>query len=172
MSAILGSLLGFASSFLPPILEHFKKKEEHKQKLEEHKLNMDAMDLKHRHQMQLVKLQSEVDISKSVQTLKELEAQGDIEQIKQIYTHDTTLSEKNQSGFVSALSASVRPIVTYIFFFMFLIVKSVGLYLAYKNNLPIDQIVAVVWNDETNAIFAAIISFWFGQRAIQKFSKK
>lgn len=172
MSAILGSLLGFTSSFLPSIFEHFKRREEHKQKIEEHRMNLDAMEIKHGHQLQLVKLQGEVDLSKSVQTLKELESQGDIEQVRQIYTHDSQLSEKNQSPFIAALSASVRPIVTYIFFLMFLAVKGVGLYLAYQNNLPIDQVVAVVWNDETNAIFAAIISFWFGQRAIQKFSKK
>jgi hypothetical protein len=29
-----------------------------------------------------------------------------------------------------------------------------------------------VWDDETQAIFAAIISFWFGSRAIEKGRKK
>ena len=172
MSAILGSLLGFASSFLPPILDHFKKKEEHKQKSEEHRLNLDAMEVSHRHKMELLKLQSQVDITKSAQAIRELEAEGDLEQTKQIYAHDTILNEKNQSGFVSALSASVRPVVTYVFFLTFLVVKGVGLYLAYKNNVPVDQMINIVWNDETNAIFAAIISFWFGQRAMQKFIRK
>lgn len=172
MSAILGSLLGFASSFLPPILDHFKKKEEHKQKAEQHRMTIEEMEVLQRHKLEVMKLQNQVDLSKSVQAIKELELQGDLEQTRQIYQHDTQLSAKNESPFVAGLSASVRPVVTYVFFLLFLCVKSVGLYLAYKANLPIDQIINVIWNDETNAIFSAIICFWFGQRAVQKFSKK
>ena len=172
MSAILGSLLGFASSLLPNVVDFFQKKEERKQKNEEHRLNLEAMQIEHRQKIELLKLQSQVDITKSAQSIKELEAQGDLEQTKQIYAHDTILNQKNENKFVSALSASVRPVVTYVFFIMFLAVKSVALYLAYKNNVSLDQLINVVWNDETNAIFAAVISFWFGQRAMQKFSKK
>ena len=34
------------------------------------------------------------------------------------------------------------------------------------------EAINLLWDDETKAIFAAIISFWFGSRAIEKSRKK
>ena len=36
----------------------------------------------------------------------------------------------------------------------------------------ISESLNVLWDDDTKAIFAAIISFWFGSRAIDKGRKK
>ena len=34
------------------------------------------------------------------------------------------------------------------------------------------EAINILWDDDTKAIFAAIISFWFGSRAIDKGRKK
>ena len=34
------------------------------------------------------------------------------------------------------------------------------------------EAIQLLWDDDTKAIFAAIISFWFGSRAIDKARKK
>ena len=43
MMALLGSLLGFGTSFLPEILNYFKAGQEHKHNLERMQLEMDLM---------------------------------------------------------------------------------------------------------------------------------
>jgi hypothetical protein len=39
---------------------------------------------------------------------------------------------------------------------------------AIENGTPFNEAVTLLWDDDTKAIFAAIISFWFGSRAIDK----
>ena len=44
MITLLGSLLGFGTSFLPEVLNYFKAGQEHKHNLERMQLEMDMMD--------------------------------------------------------------------------------------------------------------------------------
>lgn len=169
MSAILGTLVGFASSFIPPILDHFNKKEEHKQKIQESELRINEDRLKHEQKLETLKLQKELDIKASELRITEIEAKADVEQASMLLQHDKTLAERNQSPFVAALSASVRPVVTYIFFGTFIAVKLILLYVAMQSGMPIDKAITVIWNEETEMLFSVIISFWFGDRLIRKF---
>ena len=97
MMSLLGSLLGFGTSFLPEVLNYFKQQQEHKQRLE------------------LMKAQSEL-------RLKELDFEADIEESKGIYEHDRSI---DAGGFVNALRGSVRPVITYAFFGLFCAVEAV-----------------------------------------------
>lgn len=169
MSAIIGSLLGFVGSFVPSIFDHFKKKEEHKQKVEESRLRIDEEEAKHQQKIELLKIQKELDIKASELRIDELEAKADVEQVGQLLDHDKTLAERNQSPLVAALSASVRPIITYVFFITFICVKGVVLYTAVNSGMPIEKVVPIIWNEETEMLFSVIISFWFGDRLIRKF---
>lgn len=170
MSAILGTLIGFVSSFVPPVLEHFKNKEEHKQKLEENKLKLDEMDRKHAQDVEMLKLQKELDIKASELRINELNVKADIDETTQLLDHDKMLAEKNQSAFVSGLSASVRPVVTYTFFIMFVAVKGIMLYQGINTNMALMDLIKIVWNEETELLFFTILTFWFGGRAISKFT--
>ena len=98
--------------------------------------------------------------------VKELDAQAEIEETKGLYEHDRSI---DAGGFVNALRGSVRPILTYLFFIAFASVKGVMIY-AMIENQNIDWVTAVesAWDDETQAIFSAIIAFWFGNRAMSK----
>ena len=147
MISLLGSLLGFGTSFAPKVLDFFKDGQEHKQKLE------------------VMKMQMEMAEKGTALTLKELDAEADIAEAKGIYEHDKHL---DGGGFVNALRASVRPVITYAFFLLFVAVE-VSLLIAMLNSGQ-DLVTAlpVLWNDEIMAIFAAIISFWFGNRAVSK----
>ena len=99
--------------------------------------------------------------------LKELDAEADIEETKSIYAHDSALAQ--QGGWVVGLQASVRPVITYLFMGAFLAVKGALMYSLIANQ-GIDWTTAldVVWDAETQALFAAIMSFWFGNRAMGK----
>lgn len=172
MSAILGTIIGFVSSFVPPVLEHFKNKEVHKQKIQESELRINEDRLKHEQNVELVKLQKELDIKASELRINEMNVKADIEETTKLLEHDAMLAEKNQSAFVSGLSASVRPIITYTFFFMFLGIKGVMLWHGITTDVPLTTLINIVWNEETEMIFFTIISFWFGSRAISKLKGK
>jgi len=37
-----------------------------------------------------------------------------------------------------------------------------------EDGVDFNNAIAILWDDDTKAIFAAIISFWFGSRALDK----
>ena len=99
--------------------------------------------------------------------LQELDAEADIAETKGLYADDTALAAKG--GWVVGLQASVRPVITYLFLLAFLSVKA-GMIYSLIGNQGIDWTTAldVAWDAETQALFAAIMSFWFGNRAMGK----
>ena len=152
MVTLLGSLLGFGTSFLPSVLDYFKEKQNHQQDIE-----------KMRVQMELAQKKSELKI-------KELDAEADIQETKSIYEHDRSI---DAGGFINGLRGSVRPVITYAFFGLFAATKGVVIY-ALIVNQNVDWTLAVeqAWDSETSALFAAVMSFWFGNRAVSKYLKK
>jgi len=100
------------------------------------------------------------------QRLEEIEVQADIAESKALYKHDARVG----IGWVDGLRASVRPIITYAFFMLFAAVKGSGLYmLIVVEGLLIAEALPRIWDEETQALFAAVMSFWFGSRALSKF---
>ena len=153
MLSLLGSLLGFGSSFLPSILGFFEKKQQHKQEL----LMLEA---RAKYASQLSKLK-----------LQELDAQADIEEAKGIYAHAEQLAKANESKFISALQASVRPVITYAFFSLFAFVKGAYVTIAVRGGEDLLEAILTAWDEESMALFAAVMAFWFGNRAISKWRK-
>ena len=99
--------------------------------------------------------------------LKELDAEADIEETKSLYAHDTALAQRG--GWVVGLQASVRPVITYLFMLAFLSVKAGMIYSLIGNQgIAWTTALDVAWDAETQALFAAIMSFWFGNRAMGK----
>jgi hypothetical protein len=69
---------------------------------------------------------------------------------------------------MSGLQKSVRPVITYCFFALFTVIEYNLLQEALRTGTPMVEALDILWDDDTKAIFAAIISFWFGSRAIEK----
>jgi hypothetical protein len=151
MFTILGSLLGFAGSAVPSLIDYFKNKSDKEQKTEEFKLQLEAK-----------KLGVDLDI-------KLFDAKKDFEEHKMLLDHDTALG--NQKGFINSLRAFVRPFITYIFFLTFIGVKITLLYQAIQNGSDLNTTLGVVWDEQTEALFATIISFWFGSRVMPSVKK-
>ena len=148
MLSLLGTLLGFGTSIIPEILGYFKQSQANKQELS-------MLEAKAKYASALSDLK-----------LKELDAQAEIEETKGLYAHDRSI---DAGGFINGLRGSVRPVITYLFFIMFMCVKGTMIY-AMIVNLNMSWNVALVqaWDGETAAIFSAVISFWFGNRAMSK----
>jgi|TARA_R110000787_G_scaffold103152_3_gene209524 hypothetical protein len=148
MLSIIGTLIGFGSSIVPEVLGYFKQKQANAQDL----LMMEA---KAKYASRLSELK-----------LQELDIEAEITETKGLYEHDQSL---DSGAFVNGLRGSVRPVLTYLFFLVFATVKGTLLYTAVQDeNINFETAVLMIWDGETQAIFAAIIAFWFGNRAMSK----
>jgi len=147
MITLLGSLLGFGSSFLPEVLNFFKAGQEHKQKMETMTLEMELMS------------------KRSELQLNMLDKQADIKETEGLYKHDSI----DAGGFVNALRGSVRPVITYAFFGLFVAVQVVIMVKVMDEGGDWASAVTLMWTPETSGLFAAIMSFWFGNRAVSKY---
>ena len=149
MITLLGSLLGFGTSFLPQVLDFFKQKQEHANKMDELKL---------RGELQAMGVNLELQV---------LDKKAEIEETKAIYNYANP-----SSGFSAGLAASVRPVITYLFFALFMATKAVIMIKVMQDGGDWMDGVELMFDEETKALFAAIISFWFGNRAVSKFMGK
>ena len=148
MISLLGTLLGFGTSIVPEVLGYFKQKQANEQEIR-------MLEAKAKYADQISKLK-----------IEELDAKAEIAETKGLYEHDRSI---DAGGFINGLRGSVRPVITYMFFLMFASVKGTMIY-AMISNQNIDWTMAVdtAWDDETAAIFSAIVAFWFGNRAMSK----
>lgn len=149
MIALLGSLLGFGTSFLPQVLDFFKQKQEHKNRLE------------------LLELQGELAARGASLQLDILDKKAELEETKAIYNYANPTS-----GFSAGLASSVRPIITYLFFALFMATKVVIMLKVIEEGGDWKEAVDLMFDAETQGLFAAVISFWFGQRSVSKFMGK
>ena len=147
MLTLLGSLLGFLGSAFPQILKLFQ----------------EAHD--RRHELAILNLQMEQHRQGHQQRLEEIKSDGEIKQSLALYQHD---SQPAGYKWVEALRASVRPVLTYAFFLLFAVVKIAGLYTMVSfDGMSLAVALPLIWDAETQALFAAIMTFWFGQRALR-----
>ena len=149
MITLLGSLLGFGTSIVPEILGFFKQGQANKQEL--------AM------------LEAKAKYAQALSSMKleELDAKAEIVETEKLYEHDMALAARG--GWIVSLQASVRPVITYLFMFTFLAVEG-GIVYSLMTTQGADWGTALqaVWTDEMMAIFSAILSFWFGNRAMSR----
>ena len=150
MMTIIGSLLGFGTSFLPEVLNYFKRGQEQKYELQRMQMEMELMAKR-----------SELNIA-------ELDKEAEIKETEGLYKHDNV----DAGGFINALRGSVRPIITYDFFGLFVAIKVTALLsLMNQTGVSLNMSLDTIWDDQTAGLFAAIMSFWFGNRAVSKYYK-
>ena len=150
MMTLLGSLLGFGTSFLPEILNYFKRGQEQK------------------HELQRMQMEMELMAKRSELKVQELDKEAEIKETEGLYQHDSV----DAGGFINALRGSVRPIITYAFFSLFVAIKVTALIsLLSLPEMELNMALNMIWDDQTAGLFAAIMSFWFGNRAVGKYYK-
>lgn len=147
MLTLLASLFGFLSSAFPDFLKLFQ----------------DARDKKH--ELAILALQKQQQQQGHLARLEEINAQADIAEAKHIGKRIQVIG----IPWVDALNATVRPVIAYAFFALYACIK-VMVYCSLPDlaTVPVSLVAQVMWTEEDAAIFAAIISFYFGQRAMNK----
>ena len=146
MLSLVGSLLGFGTSFLPKVMDYFQ----------------DRSDKKHELQVMEVQIRQQKELAS--QKLEAVNVEADIREIESLHKAMQPTGVK----WVDGLRGSVRPVITYAFFGLFIFVEvSAYLSLTAAGVSGLDAVNAV-WDEDTKALFAAVISFWFGGRAIAR----
>ena len=148
MLSILGSLIGFAGSAVPAVTDIFKGKDERK------------------HELDKMRMMAELRQQGMDFDLKMYDTMGADKEHQRLMEHDIAISKG--TGFMSGLQKSVRPVITYAFFGLFAAIEITLLNDAIAKGVEFSDAIKLLWDDETKAIFAAIISFWFGSRMVRK----
>lgn len=146
-TTVISILGGMATSIIPKVVNILEKKQDHKYEIE-------MMELKAKYARQDTELE-----------LAKIDAQASVSQGQYVYDHDSSLSGNK---FVESLRASVRPVITYFFFLAFVVIKGFILYHGIEQGHDIVELAMLLWDDDTAAIFGAILGFWFGGRIIEK----
>lgn len=145
MIALLSTIFGLASSIFPSIVKLLEKSQDYRYELELTKLKIDAAT-------------KGLEINAITEGAK-----ADVEEGKSLRDHD---HDFNGNEFFDNLRASVRPVLTYLFFILFCGIKIAAATLMFEQGRNSIEILNAVWDVYTIAIFGSIMGFWFGSRAI------
>lgn len=151
MITLLSTIFGIFGSLLPNIVKIFEKKQDYAHELDLRKLELNAA-------------REGIVLQQQMEAIKADTVEGE-----SIRRHDIDIE---YTGFWAALRASIRPTITYIFFLLFVGIKVAAFVVMVDRGSTPTELLTLVWDNETMAIFSAIIGFWFGSRAIEKFSDK
>ena len=160
MLSLVSSLLGFASAGVPRLLDIWQQTKDQK-----HELLL--MAAQRERELALAKegflAQARVEEIRTEQIEMQTQAQEKLA----IWKHDMKIGEGG-STWVINLRASVRPVVTYIFVGLLVVVDIAGIWYAYSTGVAFAQAMELVFSSEEMAILSAIISVHFGGRAFSK----
>ena len=152
--------MGFAAGGLPKVLDFVQDRGDKK-----HELALMAMQRER--EIALAKegfiAQARVEEIKTEQISMQTQAQEKLA----MWKHDMKIGE-GASTWVINLRASVRPVVTYVFVGLLVVVDVAGIWYAYSTGVAFAEAMDMVFSDDEMAILAAIISFWFGSQAFSK----
>jgi hypothetical protein len=152
--------MGFAAGGLPKVLDFVQ----------------DRGDKKHELALMAMQREREIALAKEgfiaqarVEEIKteQIEMQTQAQEKLAMWKHDMKIGE-GASTWVINLRASVRPVVTYIFVGLLVVVDVAGIWYAYSTGVAFAEAMDMVFSDDEMAILAAIISFWFGSQAFNK----
>ena len=160
MLSLISSLMGFAAGGLPKLIDVYQ----------------DRGDKKHELAMMAANREREIALAKEgfvaqarVEEIKteQIEMQTQAQEKLAMWKHDMKIGE-GASTWVINLRASVRPVVTYLFVGLLIVVDVAGIWYAYSTGVAFAEAIEVIFSDDEMAMLAAILSFWFGSQAFNK----
>lgn len=164
-STIVASFLGLLGALLPKILDYFVTKQK--------SADLKIMNDHEKDMYQLATLRIQQGSEQRIRELDE-EYRGKSNLAAYSYANPT-------EGSMANLSASVRPVITYLFTFLFCMKVIVTLFYVIGLDLQgkeassmavagafFKAMGTVVWDPETRDLYATIIMFWFGDRTFNR----
>jgi hypothetical protein len=167
MMTLISTIVSFLMGGVPKILDFMQ----------------DRSDKKHEIQLAQMQLTQQIEMQKqgfvAQQQTAAIEFEGlkvdaEVRQGQQhldeklaLLAHDTA-SAVGASQWVINARAMVRPAITYGMFLLLAFVDIFGFYYAIHTGVGFDTALNLLWDDDSQQIFASIISFYFGSQAFKK----
>ena len=160
MLTLISTALSFLMGGLPKLLDFFQDKGDKK-----HELALAAMQMER--ELKLMEAgyaaQARVEEIRTEQVQMETQAQ----ERTAMYAHDIEIG-KGASQWIINLRASVRPVVTYLFVLLLIIVDVASIWWAWSSGAAFAEAIPMVFDADEMQILASIIAFWFGTQAFSK----
>ena len=149
---LLGGVFGGILRLAPEVFKIFDKRNER-----DHELRMVQAE------MEFAKIRGEIAMRQveANMTMAEMDAIGEA-------FKEQSQTAKNAGWFVSAISALVRPTVTYAFLALYAAVKIAAFMIAIQQNGDWKEVLIQMWGDDDLAVFNMVISFWFVGRVYER----
>lgn len=149
---LLGGVFGGVLRLAPELFKLFDKKNERA-----HELRMVQAE------MEFAKIRGEIAMRQVEATMTMAEMNTMAEAFK-----EQSQTAKNAGKFVSAISALVRPMVTYAFLGLYAAVKIAAFMIAIQQNGDWKEVLIQMWGSDDLAVFNMVISFWFVGRVYER----
>ena len=154
---VLGSLIGGLFRLAPEVLKWMDKKNERA------------------HELAMFERQVDLEKARGQQKLAEIGAQRDLEvdtgamaAFKAAIDQQAEMVKAAGSGIVAAMSASVRPVMTYYLLVLYGVAKTAALYLAYRAGQPMVDVLAKAWAGDDMALLCGVVNYWIMDRTLAK----
>jgi len=171
MLTLLSTFLSFLMGGLPKLLDAFQDRADKKHEIQlaqmqtERELQLLQAGYVAQQHIEEIKLDEIKTQTQSAEKVSLIDAQK--AEMNAIYAHDTAIGQGASQWMVN-YRTGVRPTITYGFFGLLMLVE-IGLFLyGWNRGVEFKDLANQLWDDETQALFAAIISFHFGGRAFGK----
>jgi hypothetical protein len=148
MFSVLAALIGFFSSMIPKFIDAWDR-----QSQRAHELRLEQMKI------EMLKVEGDISLEKQ-RIIKELQ------HIKSAYENEDQF--KDLPMWMNIIRASVRPVITYLLFGFFLLVKGSMLFQLLANDVLTVDAVKIIFDDETKLLLIAVLTFWFGNGVVYK----
>lgn len=152
IETLFGGVLGGLFRMAPEVIKWLDRKNER-----EHELKMVQAE------MEFAKVRGEIAMreAEARMTVAELDAMSE------------ALKEQGQTAraagkWVAAVSALVRPMVTYWFVVLYSVVKIVGMAMAIQSGGEWKQVVVTSWSQDDHAMLMLVLTFWFVGRVWER----
>lgn len=157
MWTLATTIISFLTGGIPKILDYFQSKKDQA------------------HELEMMKLQTERELKMAEAGYL---AQQHVEEIKledtkveahtaerlALLQHDVEIG-RGASRWVINARAMVRPIITYGLFGLLCFVDAFGFWYAFHSGVPFHDAMDQLWDNDTQTIWASVVSFWFGTQA-------
>lgn len=171
MLTIFSTLVSFLMGGLPKILDFFQDKSDKSHELKlaqmqtEREMQLAAAGFAAQARIEEIRFDEIKTQTSSDEKISLIGAQQS--EMQAIYAHDTAIGQGASQWMVN-LRTSVRPVITYGFFFLLVGIDGVLAYKGLTSGIDFNLLADQLWDNETQALFASIIAFHFGGRAFGK----
>ena len=160
MITLLSTLVSFLAGGLPKILDFFQDKSD-----KAHELQLAQMQTERELKMLAAGYAAQARVEE-IRT-DQVAMQTAVQERQALYAHDIEIG-KGASQWVINARAMVRPTITYGMFVLFAFVEFFGFFFAYHREVPFEQALEILWDNETQIIWSSVVAFWFGTQAFKK----